>query len=68
MAGYERRSEKRQIAVDDVQVGATHAASANAQEHLAGLYDGQRPQLLDELRARLMQAHAFGSSRAHTAN
>ena len=48
---HERRSEKRQVAVHDVQVCATHAACMYAQEQLSGLWDRQRPQLRDELRA-----------------
>ena len=36
VAGHERQPVRRQLAVDDVQVGSAHAAGMHAQEQLAG--------------------------------
>ena len=43
VAGHDRPAEVGQLAVDDVQVGAAHAARADAQPHLAGPGLGPRP-------------------------
>src|SRR5262245_32407237 len=68
MTGHERRAGKRQVAVDDVQIRAAHAAGANTEQQLSRLWGGPWPRLGDELRARSMQSHAFGGRRAHTSS
>jgi hypothetical protein len=61
-------AKKRQVAVDDMQIGATYTAGVDTQQQLSRLRSGQRSLLGDQLRARPMQSHAFGGWRAHTSS
>ena len=52
VAGHQRQARQRQLAVDDVQVGAAHRAGTHAQQHLAGARRGRVARHHRQRRAR----------------
>jgi DNA-binding MarR family transcriptional regulator len=65
VTGDQRELRIRQLAVDDVEVGAAHAAGTHPQEHLAGAGIGEREVALGERTPGLLEHHrAHGASLA----